>query len=731
MTGLSRFPDPVAIGLAVLVGVLLPGQPSRRALAFAALAGVAWGGALRTQSAAHCANRLPADDTTFSLRVVDPGPGTGRVRPLGLGCHGIVTARWPRADSVVAGVTVRVTARWESRRAPLGRPDGTLIIGGRSAARGAPGLIARSRTAVRDAIAARFGGHAPIVAALVMGRRSGLDPQLRRDFAAAGMVHLLVISGFHVGLLAGWVILVLGATGLPPRWGMRLGVLIALGYVAWLGWPAPATRAAVLMAVVVLGRWYQRHWRPDGTLGASALVVLLVDPWAITRIGAWLSFAALAGVVVATRWVRIAWPVPRAWRDMLAASIGATVATAPLAAAVFGQVALVGVLLNLVAMPLAGLAVPAIGLALAAHAMVPPLAGAYAAMAAWLLDRLAVLGSWGSSLPGAGVAGADGFAAALPWCGVALLLLAAIHGRATPREALRRTAWGTAAAAWLLLLIPTGGMAVGRPDGQLAITFLAVGQGDAAAIRTPGGHWLVVDVGPADARWDAGERVVVPFLRRAGARRVELLVLSHAHRDHAGGVRSLLAALPVGAVLDPGEPFDDSDYRQTLDAIGRRGVDWQVGVAGSEWSLDGVTFRVVHPSPHWARRGFDLNDDSIVLEVRFGAFSALLAGDAGVHAESAFVGRVGRVDLLKVGHHGSRTATGTLLLDRLRPEAAVVSLGRNRYGHPAPETLARLAAAGVATWRTDRDGPVTLTTDGRTFTVRGERTHATFDAADP
>lgn len=730
-TGLSRFPDPVVWLLALGAGALLRGDLRRRACCAAAAVGVLLGAGAAHRARGSCAQRLPVESAELTLRSVDPGPGSGRVAALGAGCHGVVQARWPRRDTVAAGTVARVTARWEARRGPLGRADGTLVVGRVHSISGRPGLVARSRSAMRDAIVARFGSHAPLVVALVMGQRGGLDGELRRDFAAAGLVHLLVISGFHVGLLAGWVALGVGVIGLPRRWGARAGALAALGYAAWLGWPAPATRAAVLMAVLLIGRWRQRQWRPDGTIGSSAIVVMLLDPWAITRIGAWLSFVALGGVLLATRWTRMAWPRRHPIIDLLSASLGATVATAPLAAAFFGQVALVGVVLNLVAMPLTALAVPAIGLALAAHRAVPAMASAYAAAADWLLDRLVALGQWGSDLPGAGVAGPDGLMAALPWLGLLLVCVVAIRGRATPREALRRLGWGGAVLAWAALLAPLRLGAARPAAGELQVTFLDVGQGDAAVIRTPGGRWIVVDAGPADARWDAGARVVVPFLRRAGARRVDLLVLSHAHRDHVGGAEAVLDAFPVGALLEPGEPFEEAAYRRVLERATQRRVRWHVGVTGARWTIDGVTFRIVHPGRRWTGRGIDLNDDSVVLEVRWGEFVALFAGDAGERAVPSYLTALGPVDLLKVGHHGSRTATGEALLARIRPEAAVVSLGRNRYGHPAPETMARLAAARTRVWRTDREGPVTMTTDGRTFTVRGERTHATFDAADP
>ncbi len=152
------------------------------------------------------------------------------------------------------------------------------------------------------------------------------------------------------------------------------------------------------------------------------------------------------------------------------------------------------------------------------------------------------------------------------------------------------------------------------------------------------------------------------------------------------------------------------------------GVPWRAGRAGERFELDGVAFTFLHPDTAWAQWHADLNEDSIVLRVEYGAFTALFAGDAGLSAEARMRGHVGRVDLLKVGHHGSRGATGDVWLDELAPRAAVVSVGaRNRYGHPSAEALGRLARHRVDVWRTDREGTVTVETDGHRMTVRGRR----------
>jgi competence protein ComEC len=265
----------------------------------------------------------------------------------------------------------------------------------------------------------------------------------------------------------------------------------------------------------------------------------------------------------------------------------------------------------------------------------------------------------------------------------------------------------------------------------LTLHFLDVGQGDAAVLRTPGGHWVVVDAGPRSDKWDAGRRVVVPYLARHRAARIDVLVISHAHADHLGGVPALLDRYDPGLILEPGEPVRDPLYLEFLDRVAAHGLVWRPGRPGDHFEVDGVRFSVLHPDTGWTHWREDLNEDSLVLLVEYGAFQALFAGDAGVVAESLLIRRSGAVDLLKVGHHGSRTASGNAWLDRLQAKAAVLSVGKiNRYGHPNGETLERLARHSTAIWRTDRDGTVDVETDGRTMIVRGKGRTERYDVND-
>ena len=724
-TGLARFPEHMlAIGMAIMVAILIHDHwwwPAPLAIA----AGIASGTTAQSASASWCAARLPLGEHRYQVRSIDPGEGTGRVRFVGQECVGTVTAAWPRRERLPAGTTARVVARWAPVERAFGRPDGMLLIRSIDSVRVAPSLVERSRTAIAISARRRFGDRAPIVQALVGGWRGELDPELRRAFASSGLMHLLAISGFHIAWLAGSTVLALRLVRAPRHAAEFAGALAAVTYTAWLGWPPGATRAAVVVVVLAFCRWRQRQVRASAVAGLSIIVVLLADPWAVTSIGAWLSVAGGTGVVAATRWsdriVGSAW-----WIRSISASTGAVITTAPIATAVFGQVAPIGILLNVVAMPLMLVILPATFGAVLLDSVLPAAASSLAASGNGLLAVLQWIVTVGSQTPGAGVPAGTGWPAAMPWLGVLVGATWIIHGRTTAPEAVRRMAW-CGVTAFGVTLASSGGSLV-ADDHRLTLLFLDVGQGDAALIRTPFGHWIEVDAGPTADGWDAGRRVVGPVLARNRVDRITAFVLSHAHRDHVGGGASVLDQVPISLAVEPGELFADSAYDAWLTALAAHHVRWRAARSGTTWELDGVSFRVLHPPTPWARQGEDLNEDSIVLELGFGEFRALLMGDAGFVAESAMASELRPVNVLKVGHHGSRTASSAAFLDVVRPQVAVVSVGRNGYGHPAPETLDRLERAAARVWRTDQQGTVTVTTDGRTFTVDGVRAKATFRA---
>jgi len=734
-TGLSRFSAPVSVALilgtasiAALSAGFAPGAGTSRLLLGASLIGALHGSLARLTDAATCAARLPESQLKLELRLrepVDESGGRVQVAPIHAGCTGDVTARWPVNQPAGAGAQLAVEGRWVRQPAWTGRAGGTLVVGRAEPRENRPGPGERLRTATANGIRSLYGLRAPIVAALIVGRRADLDPRLRDAFAQSGLVHLLSISGFHVGLIAAWVVLLARLLRLPPVRALILAAFAATVYVALLGWPAPATRAAALAVTLAWCRARQRSVQADPLLACTCLVVLLVDPWAIADLGAWLSAAALWGATTCSRWSDRALGPALGWR-CLSSSVGATLATAPLTAASLGTVALVGIGLNFAAIPIAAVAVPGVFASLLALPLWPALAASLAAGSGLALHGLELLALAGAAVPGGHVITEAGPVAALPWIAALAALLWGLRGRTTLAEGARRWAWAGIIALWLPLAVD---LAEGAADDRhaLALHFLAVGQGDGIVLRTPHGRFVVIDAGPRTERGDAGQRVVVPFLARQGAPGVAALIVSHAHADHVGGATAVLDRYRTGLVIEPGRPFADPAYYRFLDEVAAEGVPWRPGRPGDRFVLDGVSFSLLHPDPSWPGLGDDLNEDSLVLLIEYAGFRGLFPGDAGLVAEAWLKGRVGHVALLKVGHHGSRGATGDAWLDELAPRVAVISVGANNYGHPAAATLARLRAHGVDLRRTDRDGEVDVTTDGRTMTVRSKGRSETYE----
>ncbi len=698
------FSVPPPVGLAAAVVALAAGGVTGwgGVVGGAAGVGLLTGSLAREREASSCAAVwAPGSRRSVTVRLHD------RVGPRGLatativaspeGCGGGLLLRaWPGA--VPAGALAVLVGTF--RGPALFHVDQARVLHGPRAL----------RFVLRDVVARRierlYGARAPFVEALVLGRRDDLDPKWRRVFADAGIAHLLAISGLHVGIVAAWTLLLARLVLRPPLASLSTAAAV-WGYVALLGFPAPAARSAAFISLYALAKVRQRHPPPDAVLAAAVVVVLALDPLAGSEVGAWLSVAATWGTGFALRQLSVAHqrqPVV----SLLAASLGATLATAPITAFAFGTVAPVGLLTNLVAVPLAGVAVPGIFASLGLGGSVA--AGTGMVLAA--IERSAMLAA---AVPGGQIRGVPGTLFAIPW----LLGLGAalwICRRRPDLAAFRvRAAAVVAAGAWAAAIIPAA--AARRDGGGLSIYVLDVGQGDAIALRTPHGRWVTVDGGPRTPAGDAGRRVVLPFLRRHGVRGLDVAVATHGDADHMGGVPALVDALTPDLVVEPGQPLGTPLYQEYLRTVDQVGVTWRPGRAGDTLVLDSVTLAVLHPTQAWVDSHLATNENSVVLRVSFGGFDVVLVGDAGFPAESVLSTLAVPSEVLKVGHHGSAGASGDAWLDAVGPKVAVISVGENRYGHPSPEALRRLAARGISVFRTDRGGTVTIHSDGRYFEV--------------
>jgi competence protein ComEC len=674
--------------------LLSRGAPLGAGVGIMFVAGVLWGTSALRERRASCAGSWLSGTRAATVRLSDPVAATGGIAEgivQGGPCGGTLVIRWPDGRAARGGTTWVVAGRF------LGERRGILV------ARRVRQLDAepRGRGALRDRVAERsrrlFGSRAPLVDALVIARRTELDAGLRERYARAGLAHLLSISGLHVAFLAAWLNVLLARLRLGPRPRFAAGTLVMFGYVWLLGFPAPATRSAVMLALLEGARLRQRVVAPRGLVALAALCVLLGDPGAVQSIGAWLSVAAVTAVIWAGR-ATARYPK---WVRMLGPAAAATLLTAPITALAFGTVAPIGVLANLAAIPLAGLAVPGL---MAALLVSSSWLAAGAGLCLALLDLVA---QWAAALPGGHFIMIAGPRAAAVWLGVLALAWWLWN---SPRRRWTIAARVSCIAAVLSLTTLFGAISRLSDCACLTVHFLDVGQGDATLLRSPAGRWVLVDGGPRGPAGDAGRRVVVPFLRRQGATQLAAIVATHAHLDHFGGLPAVLDAFDPAIVLDPGQAVPDAGYLGFLSAVEGDGAHWRPARRGDRLELDGVTIDVVSPDSGWVASQTDINEGSVVLLVTYGTARLLFAGDAGMPTERHLAGRIGRVAVLKVGHHGSRGATSDRWLDELDPADAVISVGaNNRYGHPAPETLARLRAHGVTVFRTDEAGTITLT----------------------
>jgi competence protein ComEC len=485
------------------------------------------------------------------------------------------------------------------------------------------------------------------------------------------------------------------------------------------------------MAITYLGaRVVDQRSPPLNALAVVAACLVALEPLSVADPAFILTFGATLGILLVAplangertrrlpRWLA---PVGA----MLAASVATEALLLPVGAIVFSRVTFAGLALNFLAIPLMAVAQIA-GMLLVPAALV----GRWAAFACGFVAHVGAAGLVRSAELVA-FAPAVVFRVAAPgWPAVIIYYLALavlLSGRARVASAL------TAFAAGVWIVAEPWTYATSGGDGRLHVTFLDVGQGDSAFVRFPRGATMLVDTGGLVARpavgggpagasgFDIGDRVVAPPLRLAGVRRLDRLVLTHGDPDHIGGAPSLLGEFRPREVWE-GIPVSRFEPLTTLRAAAvRLGVPWKMVTAGHRLNVDGVDISVLHPEPaDWERQRVR-NDDSVVIDIRWGDVSVLLTGDIGRAVERRLSGdlRPSPLRIVKVPHHGSLTSSSAEFVRALRPRVAVFSVGRsNRFGHPALPVLERYVEAGTTVFRTDRDGAVTIDSDGRSIDVR-------------
>jgi competence protein ComEC len=574
-----------------------------------------------------------------------------------------------------------------------------------------------------------------IATAILIGDRSGLSEADERRLQEAGTYHVIAISGGNIAILTGLLLMLLRALRVRPdvSAGVAIGVLLFYGEVASGG--ASVSRAITAASVFLGGRMLDHRGPALNALAVAAAAGLSVWPLAAFDGGFILSFGATLGILLGaprvlrprvdplapsgrhqprTTTARTIGRIGHVAGALFVATLCAEIALAPAGAWIFSRITFAGFLLNFLAIPL----------------MAVVQAGAMCTLAAVpIATRAADYSGYITHVAASGLVRSAELVAVAPWVSQDVLtpawwLACAYYSFCAvllTRRHARIGAMGVAAAAGLMLAPPPGltnsGVPV-APPGVLRVVFLDVGQGDATLARMPDGRVLLVDAGGLPgSTFDIGGRVVGPALRAFGVRTVDTLVLTHGDPDHIGGAPAVLRRFGPRAIWDGVPVPPHAALREIAAQASAAGVSWRSLQAGDRETAGGVEIRILHPPPpEWERQRVR-NEDSVVLELRFGDVSIVLPGDIGREAEQLLTPTLdtGPITIVKAPHHGSATSSTEPFVHALHPAAVIFSAGKsNRFGHPAPVVVARYRALHALTFRTDEDGAVVLDTDGRT-----------------
>jgi len=578
-----------------------------------------------------------------------------------------------------------------------------------------------------------------LLVGLLLGRTRELPDELSEAFRRSGTVHVLAVSGLHVGFVVLIAHAVLRSLRVPRRAALALVLPVLVGFVAVVGPRPSVVRASLMAAFLMLAPLIERASCPINSLGAAAIVLMIARPGCLSDLGFQLSFSAVIGILLLHE------PLARAMRSViervapaagrfshwtsaaLALSLSAQAGVAPVLVGTFGRLSLISPVANLAAVPLAGLSVASGTATLAFDALGTWPSAAFGAVA------------WSSCSLLAAVTGLLG---AAPWSSVGVATrfwpatLGAVAGLSIVLRARTHRARGAGGALVAAAVAAAVVLSVAGPGRSYPrVVLFDVGQGDSVLLELPRRQYVLVDAGPgpgtllryddnsrAEGSWrprDLGAAVVVPYLEREAIGRLRMLVVTHAHADHYGGVASVLAAVRVDTLaLPPGRTADPR--LASIVELARKRRTRVVEVArGRTMAFGSTSVRVLSPEREFARRCSE-NDASVVLSADLAGGSVLLTGDIEDAAEGRLLGARGiAADLLKVPHHGSDTSSTTEFLGRVLPSLAVVQTGEgNRHGHPGDDALGRIRRAGALVARTDLDGAVVVDFCGGSMKAR-------------
>lgn len=572
------------------------------------------------------------------------------------------------------------------------------------------------REKIAEMLQKAAGDKAGIYQAMLLGEKSGLDEEVKMRYQMAGMIHILAISGLHISVLGMGLFSLLKKLSLGNVPAGLISLCVILQYGMLTGSSVSAMRAVSMFVLAIGARILGRSYDLLTALAVSAILLLLDTPAYLYSSSFLLSFGAVAGLgSMAPALNRLIESV-NPWVKTLISSLAVQLMTLPVVLRIYGEVSILGIALNLIVLPTVSV-VLVCGLCCS-------LVGVFSIFAAGLVlfpgnlllviyEKLCILAgefpfcTW--------IGGAPEI-----WkCGVYYVVLAGgirgiliLHGK-WENNGMKIRQKGMLLSVVLISVLFLGF----RQRNYLSVTCLDIGQGDAIVIQIPGGKNIMVDGGSSSKKNTAAGQLL-PYLKNQGISVVDAILLSHTDIDHISGVQELmdlkekhLTTLRIKYLLLPDWKNPEPVYDELEAKAKRCGISVLKLHQGQKLQFGDATMKILSPEP--GAEGTDPNEEGLVMELCYGKFRGLFTGDIGEETEKKLLPRLDDVDFLKVGHHGSRYSSCQEFLDRIQPEAAVISCSEsNTYGHPSPETIKRLEQNGIKTMYTMKSGAVTVSTDG-------------------
>jgi competence protein ComEC len=561
--------------------------------------------------------------------------------------------------------------------------------------------------------------HAGFLKGIIFGYRADIPPDVKQSFIDTGTIHILAVSGSNVAFVAFVLFSVLGFFRLPRR---AVGISVVLGLIVYMlitGSNASVVRATIMAIVLICGSLLERKADIYNSISTAALIIIIWNTNALFDVGFQLSFAAVISIVFfyprLESFINI---LPERFHSikivlkLSAVSLAAQLGTVPFTAYYFGRVSIVSLIANIPVVPISGLNTFIGFTELFFFFISRWMAGLYAAVNDLLVWLLLGFVKQASIIP---------FAYLEAWHFNTMfivfyyMIVLCVFYMNRPHVS-----------AFMVILVLTFGNYLLFKDiwfgmhRTLNVTAMDVGQGDAILIEFPNGKRMLIDTGPRSKQFDAGERVIVPFLKRKGITDIDYLLITHPHSDHIGGALAVLKSIHIDTIIASNINSADAKWNEIVEAAKKNNIGIRAAQSGDQIQIykDSRAYILAPDSNVTVDK--NLNNSSVVLKIIYRHSSILFVGDQEIQAEEKITPRYGKFllsEILKVGHHGSITSTGEVFLNAVHPLKAVISVGmHNQFRHPSPFTLNRLKARSIDIERTDKSGAIVLVSDGMKWT---------------